>query len=251
MDDDLHSVYGGCTVRLIIRSFLSLLLGLSLCGPAWAAFPVVQARSIATVNGTALAVTLPAGSTAGDLIVIVMQAHSTTTTWTQTAGTTGWTELYDANGQACYYKQIGAGEANPSFDSSASERSGASALRITGHENPATQAPEASTGATGTSTTPDPDSLTPTGGAKDYLWIAVEGHLTSATTDAAPTNYANLNTFATGGGPNGTTGSTAERQLNAASEDPGTFTISASDPWVARTIAVHPSAARRRIILVD
>ena len=247
-------------MRLFIKSFLGVLLGLSLCSPAWAAFPTVQARSIATVNGTALVVTLPAGSTDGDLIVILLQAGNsnyppTFTTWSQTGpGTTGWTELYDSQGEAFYYKQIGAAEANPSFTSSVSDRSGASALRITGHEDPATQAPEASAGATGTSAIPDPDSLTPTGGAKDYLWIAVDGNTDGRrTVSAAPTNYLNLNAFSTAGGASGATGATAERQLNAASEDPGIFTISGSSLWEAHTIAIHPSTApaARRIMLID
>lgn len=225
-----------------------------LCAPAWAAFPVVQTRSTATVNGTALVVTLPTGSANGNLIVILLQAGVTTTTWTQTAGTTGWTELYDSNGQAFYYKQIGTGEANPSFDSSVSGRSGASALRITGHEDPAMQVPEASTGATGTSNSPDPDSLTPTGGSKDYLWIAVDGNTDGRrAASAAPTNYVNLNPFSTGGGSAGATGATAERQLAAASEDPGAFGLTGSSPWAARTIAIHPSsaAAARRIFTTD
>ena len=238
-------------MRMIVKSFLGILVGLSLCGPAWAAFPTVQATSTATSASSPLVVTLPAGSASGDLIVILLQARTNTTTWSQTAGTTGWTELYDANGQAFYYKQIGAAEANPSFDLSASERCGASAIRITGHENPATQAPEASAGATGTSTAPDPDSLTPTGGPKDFLWIAVEGNTGASSVTAAPANYGNLSAFDSGGGPNGASGATADRQLNAASEDPGAFTMGTSRTWYARTIAIHPSAARRRIILVD
>ena len=243
-------------MRLLIKTFLGLLLGLSLCGPAWAAAPVVETRSTATVSDTDLAVALPAGSSDGDLILILVQSGTITATWTEAPLTTGWTELYDSSGQAFYYKQIGAGEATPTFRPSVPGRAGASALRITGHEDPATQPPEASTGATGYSAAPDPDSLTPTGGAKDYLWIAVDGNTDGRrTVSAAPTNYPSitLNAFSTAGGAAGATGATADRQLNAASEDPGVFTISGISDWEAHTIAVHPSTAvpRRRIILVD
>jgi len=214
---------------------------------AYAASPVVQTRSTTTTNGNPLTVTLPTGSSDGDLIIILLQDGAIGDTWLQAAGTTGWTEMYDSSGQAAYYKQIGASEANPAFDSLGGGRMGASALRITGHEDPATQAPEVSTGATGTSANPDPDTVTPTGGAKDYLWIALDGNTdgrrTVSTCPASPDAFTNLNAFASGGGGGGSTGATCEFSSNAASIDPGTFALGGSSPWEARTLVVHPGAA--------
>ena len=208
------------------------------------AFPAVQTRSTGTANAGALVCTLPASSTTGDLIVIMMQANSTTTTWTPTSGTTGWTELTDNNGQAIRYKELGADLSNPSFDLSTSERSGFSALRITGAEDPATQAPESNAEATATSTGPNPAANTPTGGAKDYLWIAICGMGDGrATVDAIPSSYANSNAFASPGAGGGVAGGTAERQLNAASENANAFTIGRNVFWSARSVAVHPPAA--------
>lgn len=209
------------------------------------AFPAVQTRSTGSANAASLTVVLPSGSADTDLIIILLMATSTGTTWAQTSGTTGWTELNDTSGQATLYKQIGASESNPSFDlSGGSERSCFVALRITGHEDPSTQAPQRSVVATSTSTTPNPIALSPTGGAKDYLWIPVASYTDGRSTfSSGPTNYTDLTTVNTGGGANGVSAATAERQLNTANEDPGVFTAARSELWVALTIAVHPSAA--------
>lgn len=207
------------------------------------AFPSVVTRSTGTANAGLIVVTLPSGSADGDLIFIVLRAGSTSTTWTQTSGTTGWTEITgsDANGQVSIFKQIGAGEANPSFDLSTSERSGSIALRITGHEDPATQAPERSVVSTGTSTAPNPSTLSPTGGAKDYLWIATgstgDGR---ASFDSLMVNYTDLTAMATAGAANGASAGTAERLLNTATENPGAFTTGRSELWSAHTVAIHP-----------
>ena len=44
---------------------------------------------------------------------------------------------------------------------------------LNGSRSPDVQAPEDSSGAEGTNSSPDPDALSPTGGDKDYLWLAV------------------------------------------------------------------------------
>lgn len=209
-----------------------------------AASPSVASRGTGTANATTITVTLSGTPASGNLYVIFLQSQTNSVTWSQNTGTSGWIEMYDSGGQAAYYKQIGTSEPNPVFLQSQNTRSGYSVLQITGHESPATQAPEAqATPATGASTTPDPPAVTPTGGSKDYLFIAVAGNNDArASYTVAPTNYANLNAFNTGGGPNGGAGATAERVLTASSEDPGTFTMGSSATWFANTIVVHPPA---------
>jgi hypothetical protein len=94
-----------------------------------------------------------------------------------------------------------------------------------------------SNGPSGTTLT-DPPSLTPPGGAADYLWFA--GLFTTSTTvaTAAPASYTNLLTVSNAAS---FALNTANRSLNAASEDPGTFTDAASTASnVAVTIAVAP-----------
>jgi hypothetical protein len=206
------------------------------------AFPQVPTRNTGTANAAALVVVLPAFSADGDLVFIVLQANPTTTTWAQTSGTTGWTQSLDNNGKAVFFKQIGASESNPSFDLSTSGRSAFSALRITGFDTG--QNPEFSTEATGTSVSPNPDALSPTGGAKDYLWIPVAGTGDGrASFSSAPTNYTNLNATATAGAAAGASVATAERELNTATENPSNFSTGRSTFWTAFTFAIHPVAA--------
>jgi hypothetical protein len=117
-------------------------------------------------------------------------------------------------------------------------------MAIAGTSDPAVQAPEASTVAIGSSINPNPTTCTPTGGAKDYMWIwfgSWEGESTLSKTPA--TNYSDGPDISTG--TSGITSTncqlkTGTRALNAASEDAGTITISSS-PWTAWTIAVHPA----------
>ncbi len=212
---------------------------------ALAASPLVVSRGNGTSgNATTLTVTLTGTPASGDLYVVFLQSQTNTVTWSQNTGTTGWVELADTNGQAIFYKQIGASEPNPTFIQSQSTRSGYGVLQITGHENPATQAPEVGTQSTGTGSAPNPPSITPTGGSKDYLFIAVGGNNDARRNyTVAPTNYTNLNAFNTSGGPNGGAGATAERELTASTENPDTFTMDGSATWFSNIIAVHPEAS--------
>jgi len=88
-----------------------------------------------------------------------------------------------------------------------------------------------------TGSNPNPPNHTPSGGADDYLWIAVRHGGSAATVSAAPTNYTDLRTAFTGANSNNV--AIAERELNASSEDPGAFTI-VSSTNVVRTVAIHP-----------
>jgi hypothetical protein len=221
------------------------------------AFPVVEATASGISTASPIIASLPSGSVSGDLIVVYLK-NAASGTWTQDPPTSGWTEVFDANGAALYYKQIGALEPTPSFRyTTTTVRACYISYRISGHEDPATQAPEASSGATGSSSSPNPDSLTPTGGAKDYLWIAVDGvndgRRDHTGAPGAPGEiYTNLISVSAGGGPSGVGAGSAELQHNDSSEDPDVFTLSGSGTWYARTIAIHPApAVTRRIFIVS
>ncbi len=212
------------------------------------ASPTVQATNSNATSGTSHTGTLPVGVVAGDLLLAIFVSDGNPTHTIDT----DYTEIFSApaaNNEArmsISYRQADASANDiPTHTTSVSQRGIFIMYRIDGHEDPSTQAPElsSSTGNTGTSTSPDPDSVTPTGGSKDYLFLAVTGNDGNVTTDTAPTNYANLiSQTSAGGGGDRCNGGSAERQLTAASEDPGVFAISASDDWVAATIAIHPSA---------
>lgn len=212
------------------------------------AFPSVAATNTSVEDSDVEdhTVSLPSGIVSGNLLksIFSVDAAGITVDWPA-----GWVEILQASVQfvtiaVAYRDADGTEGATIEVMTNDFEQSSHCSYRITGHEDPDTQAPEISSNAFGVSTTPNPGSLTPTGGAKDYLWLAVHAHDMGAeitTTDAFPTSYSNgisiegANTTGTGVG-------CAERQLNASSEDPGTFTISAVQRWNAATIAVHPAA---------
>lgn len=214
------------------------------------AFPAIQTTNETAVStaGTSHAINLPSGIAAGDLILILLDKGSTSATFN---ALTGWTELLDeaaANGIAIWYRLADATEgATVTFTSSASTRSASISYRISGAIDPAVQAPQLSTVATAASTAPNATVCTPTGGAKDYLWITFFGATGEEADDdtwvtGTPTNYSGLLQKACGvAGTNlgGLIGA-ASRQLNAASEDAGAFTIAVSATWRAYTVAVHP-----------
>ena len=116
----------------------------------------------------------------------------------------------------------------------------------------ASTVPEGGTIANATNAAANPGSLNPASwDAEDTLWIAVEGSGEDSTTgaftapSAAPANYGDLfSTALTADVVGGVYGSLAFRQVNAASEDVGTFTVDTSNArHSALLIAVRPLIA--------
>ena len=237
------------------------------------ASPTVQAtaESVTSTAGTTHSVNLPTGIAAGDLLLLCSDKGSTAAT---VNALTGWTELLDensANGLYVAYRWADGTEVGPlAMGTSASTRLATIALRVSGAENPATQAPQIGTTATGTSVNPDPPAVTPTGGSKDYLSVAFFGSAGEEADDdtwvtAVPTGYTSPALQKTGGvaGTNlGALLGLTYRQFTGASEDPGTFTMAVSAAWRAQTLIVPPSgdapaggagemAGRRRNRLVN
>lgn len=216
-------------------------------------FPAVAATATSadTAAVTSHTVSLPASIAAGDLLIIPFGWTSLlpqTITWPTgyTAITGAFVEQSTVVGvDAAYRWADGTEGATISVTTNGATKSTHNSYRITGAENPATQAPEAAN-LTGTSATaPDGPPLTPTGGSKDYLWLV--GCNADGETDisAAPTNYTDLLTASTG-----ITGATsincrmgsARRELAASSENPGQFNLTSTN-WTAITIAIHPAGA--------
>lgn len=217
-----------------------------LCLPAFAAAPVVEdtATSTTTNNSTSHSVTMPTGVESGDLLLVFCGLDGT-----PTLSATGWTSLVSQAHSGTsdifhgFYRESDGTEGSAvTFTSSASEKGGCVAYRISGAEDPGTQAPEISTAALGSSTSPDPSSVTPAGGADDYLYIAVTSANRRSFT-GFPATYLGTGSAESGSlgtdagvgfGHLGTTGST--------SEDPGAFTIDSTDTWAAFTVAVTPAS---------
>lgn len=207
-----------------------------------------------TTAATNHTVTLPSGIQPNDLLIVIADKGSTSAT---VNALTGWNELLDeasANGLYIAYRWADGTEgASITLVTSASTRLVEITYRITGSEHPSIQAPEiaAATGS-GSGTDTDTPSITPTGGAKDYLLIAFAGMAGEEVDDdtwanTPPTNF-------TPSPPRqkacGTTGvnlggliMSAERQVNQATIDPVGFNVDTSAAWRSQHIAIHPQPA--------
>jgi hypothetical protein len=219
--------------------------------------PVVVNTNETAVStaGTSHQINLPASLVSGNLILILLDKGSTAATFNALAG---WTEVVDenlANGITVWCRQSdGAEGATVTFTSSASTRSASIAYQIAFAQNPGTQLPELSTVATGSSTTPNATTCTPTGGAREYLWITFFGRDGEAADDdtwvtATPTSFTNRLAKACGtvGTNLGGLIASAQQVLNAASLDAAAFTAT-TGAWRAYTIAVHPAPPVPQIV---
>jgi len=202
-----------------------------------------------TTATTTHTVTFDSSPSSGDLLVI--RAVVDWDTASSVTGPSGFTELYNAthsggNVHTCvWYKQADGTEgASITYSTDANEESRYSVWRITGHENPSTQAPELQAAdSPSNNANPDPPSITPTGGSKDYLILAGFGADTgNLTVSVWP--YANNNISQSGSNTsNGVTLGDCNDAITAATINPGTFTINVNRPWTAHTVAVHPAGA--------
>lgn len=215
------------------------------------AFPVVEgvASTDITTATTGPVINLPSGIIAGELLFVhVRNAAGGIISWPS-----GWTEIGEAGGGAAddtdswgYRVADGTEGSTITLTFTNSGKGAAIARRISGAADPAVQLPQLSNIRSGTSSTPLPNGLSPTGGAKDYLWLWVGGWEGEQTSPPAtvPANYSGWT-----GAQSGTAGSTASncrlasgwRQLNTATENPGSTSLSVSGDWTAYTIVFHPS----------
>jgi hypothetical protein len=201
--------------------------------------PAPRVRGSATAqqnqNITTQRVTLPNGVEVGEMLVAVLAvAGNPTLTWPA-----GWTVAFSGNNGGSVKLNVawrvadGTEPRSLVVTSSAGLRSASVAYRVDRHGG----AVYASASATGSSTAPNPPSLSPGPGSHRYLWLAVEGHDgNEVPTSGFPTSYRDK----IGEVINGGNCAAAARQLLAASEDPAAFTLPSSNPWVAATIAVAP-----------
>jgi hypothetical protein len=219
------------------------------------AFPVIEgtpAETAVSTAGTSHAITLPASIASTDGVLIIVDIGSVGATFN---ALTGWTELLDeavANGlKILWYTGAGV-PSNPTFTSSGNCRSASIAFRISNVSR--SNSPQIATTGTGTSATPDPPSVTPTGGVvRDYLFIAFFGQALEEADDdtwvnSPPTNYAPATPWQKACGTAGTNLGgligAASRSLNTGSaQDPGTFGVDVSAAWRSQHIIVHPLAA--------
>ena len=242
------------------RILLALLL---IASPAWSAFPVVQARNTSTQSvNTTHTVNLPASIAANDVLTaaIVFSSDPGSTS------ISGWTAMCGgpfgcfAGNSICFagtFRKTATGSegATASMTTANSVFSAHITHRISGADvNGATIVSCASAVGASPSFVESP-SLSPTGGAKDYLWIAAGANADEDCRGSAgvPTSYGSGTATAVQNVASWYGISTAERNLNTATENPGVNGCSSSS-WRSYTLAVHPapdSFLRRRIIISD
>lgn len=200
------------------------------------------AESVGNVSNHA--VTLPSGIVSGNLLLVFF-ACNTGATLTDPSG---WTVLVSKTNTDLFrvYAKIASGSEGSSVTValSSNQRAGATAYRITGNRNGVSTSEIAvSTAVDETTTTPNPPSLTPSWGAAENIWITASFVMdTNYTgTPTYPTNYSLGQLEGKGGtAGNGSGVCTAARLLNAATEDPGTFTFNASKARSSYTLAIRP-----------
>lgn len=121
------------------------------------------------------------------------------------------------------------------YNDGSPQQASAITFRISGHGSYAAIAT-----ANGSSTNGDPPNVAITGSAQDCLFIAAVCTNAQTVASAAPASYSNLTTAAATN-VTGASVSVADRNLNATSDNPGTFTH-ASQPWIGWTIAIPENA---------
>lgn len=194
-------------------------------------------------------VTMPSTVIANDLLLVLFSNNTGSSTSVTTPS--GWS-LLGSNYHSDFttfsiFAKVAVGDedgTSVNFETSTSVTACSHVYRISGWYE-AIGGVEATLGAPGGTTTPNPPSHTASWGSADNLWIACfgAGDDDQATT-AYPTNYTNGDYVISGGGNNnGCEIGSARRENTTATEDPDTFTIASNESVVAATISIRPASA--------
>lgn len=207
-----------------------------------AAYPIVESTdtSIVPTQETSHTVDLPSGIESGDLLLMLFGAQAEVViTWPG-----GWTELdqhqngdvTEGAGGAAYRVATGSEGSTATVTTNAITDSAHHTFRITDY----TGVPEISTVAYGTSSSPNPSSLTPSWGTSLTLWFTFFGgdHASPASVSSYPSSYGDGQATLSRDGYAWI--ASARRELASSSENPGSFTLSAvADGWHVWTISVQ------------
>lgn len=209
------------------------------------AFPqVVSYNEEGIGQNTTHTLTYPSGVSNGDLLICVFatDGDNSVTNWNVTDN---WTEIVSGNepgGKDAFLAvayRVADGNEGSTFQivTSASEKAAYIIYRITGADV-TTDLPEG-TLTQGDSSSPNSPSHDTTQGDKDYLWISCMGADDDDAATAWP--YADNNRGTTSADPGGCAVAACTDELTGDTQDPGAFTIPATEEWVAATIAVFPA----------
>ncbi|MGE5512371.1 MAG: hypothetical protein ACM31O_14080 [Bacteroidota bacterium] len=216
------------------------------------AFPAIAAFNTSAVgpsSSTTHNVALPSGIVAGNLLLVVIctyggQVPATPAGWAS-LGVVTWANSIGGPGKLCLFRKTATGSegATQAFTTSVADNSAHISLRITGW-NGTDIAASAGVDQDNTAS-PNPDALTPGWGAADDLWLAIMscgGAAPAISSPPAAYTTAAQVTVNDGGGTFRL--AVASRQLNAASDNPGAFTLAASELFtVAQTVSLRGASA--------
>lgn len=198
---------------------------------------------------TSMPVMMPATVNSGDLLLSFVEVRNAGT-WTKPSNWNDISTVSQAGGGTVgklngFYKIADGTEGGATATWTASTGTTAEwhTIRVTGWHG--TTPPEGTT-ASGDATNANPPNLAPSWGADDSLWVVIAGNSASGTTNtfsAAPTNYTGFQNNGTSSGGSTCDIASATRQLNASSEDPGTFSVNNNRFWAAATVAIRPAAS--------
>ena len=210
-------------------------------------FPHSPVDTDFTSSVTSMAVNMPAAVNSGDRLIAIVH-YRNAGTWTTVP--TGWSNLAEQGGggsvgEMAVFEKIADGTEDggtATWVTGTGTTAAWQVIRISGAH--ASTAAEVTT-TSGDSSSADPPSESASWGAENNLWLAVAGHsaASAAAFTIAPTNYLGFASNGASSGGSACSIAVAYRQLNASSEDPGTFTAGGSNRWwAAATIAVRPAA---------
>ncbi|CAE7345100.1 unnamed protein product, partial [Symbiodinium pilosum] len=240
-NDNTYAVMAAYRVRNggFVRS-LAIIAALLLAGHAMAAAPTITGTPVTTSTAfTAGNINLPGTIAANDLLIVVWANDG----GNQNPALTGFTRLDSgASVHAVFAKKATGSEgATVAFTQDANEDVAAIAFRILAAE----WTQDLADVEAAYSDTDNPPSLTPTGGAADYLFIATAGNGAGATVSTWPTGYtANQNEHNTGGSSNNASVAFATKATTSAtSDDPSTWAWDETMRFVACILALAVGSA--------
>jgi hypothetical protein len=203
-------------------------------------------------DATTHAVSMPATVAAGDLLLMLYSYDDNTATVTDPDGAGGWTQIAVGNSGSggvtgSVWAKVATGTEGGTtvgFTTSTSQSASAQVYRVLAANwsgDITNNGIDVATGTGATTANPDPPALNPAKwDTENALWIAYSAGSTFTAVTTYPTNYVNGAIVAGNSGAAGASTSSATRALSASSEDPGTFTMSASNSGIPFTIAVRP-----------
>lgn len=216
------------------------------------AFPQVTFTNTSgeTSNVTTHTVSLPATVAANDFLLIFAGINGTPSI----TPPSGWTTLLDLPGTNCklaIFKKKAAGTeggTTVTFGTGAGENSSHCAYAGDDWSEDINDI-EISTGATGSNTAPDSDSVTASWGSDENLFISAYGLRRGRTISTYPSSYTGNQLESRGiDSTGGSSAACASRELNASNDDPGVYAIISSSPWAAATVVIKPASGSAPVL---